>query len=68
MARIGDKYKECLPLNGKYFDWTLQVVGFKNEGYGEFADCIRTYPGGKVEKVLISTELLDGDIFYKKLS
>lgn len=67
MVRIGDKYKERLPLKGKYFDWTLQVVGVKNESYGEFADCVRTYTDGKVEKVSISTELLDGDIFYKKL-
>ncbi len=64
--KIGDKYKERM-LKKSYFDYTLEVVGFKKESYGEFADCTRTYPDGKTEKVGISVDLLRDETFYKKI-
>lgn len=69
MVRVGDRYKErMVPFKGKYFDWEYEVVGFKSEPYGDFADCERIYPDGKREKVGIDIELLKDTLFYKKVS
>lgn len=56
-----------VPFNGKYFDYTLEVVGFKSEPYGEFANCMRTYPNGNTEMVGIDIGLLEDTLFYKKI-
>lgn len=66
-VKIGDRYKERM-FKGKYFDWEYEVIGFRHEPYGDFADCVRTYPDGKREKVGIDVELLEDTIFYKKLA
>lgn len=69
MVKIGDRYKErMIPFKGKYFDWEYEVVGFKSETYGDFADCERIYPDGKREKVGIDIELLKDTLFYKKVA
>lgn len=57
-----------VPFPGKFFDWEYEVVGFKTEHYGEFAECICTYADGKKEKVGISIELLEEQVFYKKVA
>jgi hypothetical protein len=68
-VKIGDKYIErMVPFKGKYFDWEYEVIGFRHEPYGDFADCVRTYPDGKQEKVGIDLELLEDTIFYKKVA
>ena len=62
MVRIGDRYRQRIPswVRGKnrYFDWEYEVVGFKSEYYGEFAECICTYADGKKDTVGISISLL----------
>lgn len=70
MVNIGDRYIErMVPFKGKYFDWEYEVVGFHTESCGgKFADCVRTYPDGKQEKVGIDLELLEDTIFYKKVA
>lgn len=69
MVKKGDKYKErMIPFKGKYFDWEYEVVGFKSETYGDFADCERIYPNGKREKVGIAIGLLEAQVFYKKVA
>lgn len=67
MVRVGDRYKERM-FKEKYFDWEYEVMGFKSEPYGDFADCERIYPDGKREKVGIDIELLKDTLFYKKVS
>ena len=68
-VKIGDRYKErMVPFKGKYFSWEYEVVGFKTELGAVFADCVRTYPDGKREKVGIDLDLLEDTIFYKKVA
>lgn len=66
-VKIGDKYKERM-FKEKYFDWEYEVMGFKSEPYGDFADCERIYPNGEREKVGIAIGLLEEPVFYKKLA
>ena len=66
--KIGDKFKEkMVPFPGKCFDEEYEVVGFKTEPYGEFANCVCKYPDGKTELVGIAIELLQEGNFYKKI-
>ena len=69
--KIGDKFYEMLPSwvrpKGSRFDYVIEIVGFKKESYGDFAECKRIYPDGKTEDVNISTELLNGKHSFKKI-
>lgn len=73
MVKIGDKYKQKIPswVKGKnrYFSWEYEVVGFKKESYGDFAECICTHDDGKKEPVGIDIELLlDDKSSYEKVT
>jgi hypothetical protein len=69
MVKIGDRYKECMvPFPEKFFDWEYEVMDFRSEPCGNFADCERIYPDGKREKVGIAIGLLEAQVFYKKVA
>ena len=69
MVKIGDKYKEYMvPFPGKFFNWEYEVMDFRSEPYGNFAECERIYPDGKREKVGIAIGLLEEQVFYKKIA
>lgn len=69
--KIGDRYKEYMvPFPGEFFSWEYEVVGFRTESYGDFAQCERIFSDGKREreKVGISIDLLTEEIFFKKVA
>ena len=72
MVKVGDKFKEYLPsfVRGKdrFFSYELEVVGFKSESCGEFAECKETWENGRTDIVGIAIELLDNEKIYKKIS
>lgn len=63
---VGDRFRGLHPSNSFY---TLTVVGFQDEPYGRFAVCERVADGrGEVEKVPYAVDLLQGGVFYEKIS
>ena len=52
----------------RFFSYELEVVGFKSESCGEFAECKETWENGRTDIVGISIELLDNEKIYKKIN